>query len=291
MRDRTKSLAGKVVFITGAARGIGAHTARLLHGLGARVALVGLEPDRLRQLAEELGSNAAWFECDVTDSASLEAAAKGTVAAFGGIDVVLANAGLGTYRTVGLSTADDLAKTIEVNLLGVTRTVSATLPYVTERRGYLLLVASASAFAAMPGMSAYAASKAGVEQFGNVLRQELVAKKVGVGVAYPCWIDTDMVRDLRADIPTFDRIHGTLPGPLGSYTSVEVCAEAFVDGIARRRRRVFVPRSLAVMQALRSVVISPVGDAKVKRTSKRHLKQLEREMAAQIEQERVRSAG
>ena len=280
MSGRSTHLDGKVVFITGSARGIGEHTARLAVQRGAKVSLVGLEPERLAALARELGASATWFECDVTATESLEAAVDGTVRHFGGIDVVVANAGVGTYRTVSLSSAESLAKTVQINLLGTMRTVSATLPHVIERRGYLLLVASASAFAAMPGMSAYAASKAGVEQFGNVLRQELAAKHVGVGVAYPCWIDTDMVRDQRARMPTFDKIHATLPGPLGSYTSVEACAEAFVDGIARRRRRVYVPRTLAVMSALRTVVLSSVGDLKVKRTSKRYMAQLEREMAA-----------
>jgi NAD(P)-dependent dehydrogenase (short-subunit alcohol dehydrogenase family) len=280
MSRGVKSLAGKVVFLTGAARGIGEHTARLALAQGAKVALTGLEPERLEELARELGPCAIWFECDVTDSDSLERAVSGTVHAFGGIDVVVANAGVGTYMTVSLSTADSLAKTIEINLLGVMRTVSATLPHVVERRGYLLLVASASAFAAMPGMSAYGASKAGVEQFGNVLRQEVASKDVGVGVAYPCWIDTDMVRDLRAQMPTFDRIHATLPGPLGSYTSVDACAKAFVTAMTRRSRRVYVPRSLAMMSALRTVVLSSIGDLKVKRTSKRYMAQLENEMEA-----------
>jgi short-subunit dehydrogenase len=283
LRDEPhRSLRDSVVFITGAARGIGEHTARLVVERGAKVSLVGLEPERLAALARELGPSATWFECDVTDSESLERAANGTVEQFGGIDVVVANAGVGTYTTVSLSSAESLVKTVEINLLGVMRTVAATLPHVVERRGYLLLVASASAFAAMPGMSAYGASKAGVEQFGNVLRQELASKQVGVGVAYPCWIDTDMVRDQRAQIPTFDKIHATLPGPLGSYTSVEICSEAFLDAIVRRRRRVYVPRSLAVMSGLRTVVLSAVGDLKVKRTSKRYMVQLEKEMAASL---------
>lgn len=273
---------GQVLFITGAARGIGEHTARLAVQAGAKVALAGLEPERLAALAAELGPSTAWFECDVTDTGSLERAAAGAARAFGGIDVVVANAGIGAYTTVALSSADALARTVEVNLLGVIRTVSATLSYVTERKGYVLLVASASSFAAMPGMSAYAASKAGVEQFGNVLRQEIASKGVRVGVAYPCWIDTDMVRDQRRKMPTFDKIHATLPGPLGSYTSVEACAEAFLDAIARRRRRVYVPRSLVVMSALRTAVLSAIGDAKVKRTSKQHMAQLEQEMAADL---------
>lgn len=279
MRLRRRRLDGQVVFITGAARGIGEHTARLAVQRGARVSLVGLEPDRLAALATELGPSATWFECDVTDTESLEAAANGTARHFGGIDVVVANAGIGGYASVALSRADALARVVEVDLIGVMRTVSATLPHVTERRGYVLLVSSAAAFAAMPGMSAYCAAKAGVEQFGNVLRQEVVHKRGGVGVAHPCWIDTDLVREQKRQTPTFEEILGKLPGPLGSYTSVEECAEAFVDGIERRRRTVFVPRSLAKVAFVRSVILSGVGDLPVRWQSKKYMAQLEREMA------------
>jgi NAD(P)-dependent dehydrogenase (short-subunit alcohol dehydrogenase family) len=269
------------VFVTGAARGIGEHTARLAVARGASVALAGLEPERLEALAAELGpAAAAAVPCDVTDTPSLERAADATVARFGGIDVVVANAGIGGYASVALSRADALAKVVDVDLVGVMRTVSATLPHVTERRGYLLLVSSAAAFAAMPGMAAYCAAKAGVEQFGNVLRQELVHKKVAVGVAHPCWIDTDMVREQKRQTPTFEEILDKLPGPLGSYTSVEACAEAFVDGIERRRRKIFVPRSLARVALVRSVILSGVGDLPVRLQSKRYMAQLEREMVA-----------
>jgi NAD(P)-dependent dehydrogenase (short-subunit alcohol dehydrogenase family) len=280
MMLRRRSLDGQVVFITGAARGIGEHTARLAIRRGARVALAGLEPERLEALARELGPRAAWFECDVTDTGSLERAANGTVRQFGGIDVVVANAGVGGYASVALSKADALAKVVEVDLIGVMRTVSATLPHVTERKGYLLLVSSAAAFSAMPGMSAYCAAKAGVEQFGNVLRQEVVHKKVAVGVAHPCWIDTDLVREQKRQTPTFEEILGQLPGPLGSYTSVEECATAFIDGMERRRRKIFVPKSLARVAAVRSVILSGVGDLPVRLKSKKYMAQLEKEMSA-----------
>jgi NAD(P)-dependent dehydrogenase (short-subunit alcohol dehydrogenase family) len=215
----------------------------------------------------------------VTDTDSLESAANGTARHFGGIDVVVANAGIGGYASVALSRADALAKVVEVDLIGVMRTVSATLPHVTERRGYVLLVSSAAAFAAMPGMSAYCAAKAGVEQFGNVLRQEVVHKRVRVGVAHPCWIDTDLVREQKRQTPTFEEILGKLPGPLGSYTSVEECAQAFVEGIERRKRKIFVPKSLARVAFVRSVILSSVGDLPVRLQSKKYMAQLEKEMA------------
>src|SRR5919107_3570918 len=157
---------GKVVLITGPARGIGAETARRLAARGARLSLVGLEPELLAALAAELGEGHVWFECDVTDQTALERAVAGTAEALGGIDVVIANAGVASNGTVAVTPVDALVRVIEVNLIGVVRTVSATLAHVTERRGYYLLVSSAAALAALPGLSAYAASKSGVEFFG-----------------------------------------------------------------------------------------------------------------------------
>jgi NADP-dependent 3-hydroxy acid dehydrogenase YdfG len=167
-----QSISGKVVLITGPARGIGEATARLLAARGARLSLVGMEPARLASLAAELGGGHAWFECDVTDQAALDRAVAGTIGKLGAIDVVVANAGIASNGTVAVTPVAALARTVEVNLIGVMRTVSATLPHVTASKGYYLLVSSAAALAALPGLAAYAASKAGVEFFGNALRLE-----------------------------------------------------------------------------------------------------------------------
>jgi NADP-dependent 3-hydroxy acid dehydrogenase YdfG len=94
VRRRRFDVAGKTVLITGAARGIGAATAERLHSRGARVALVGLEPERLEALAGRLGQRAAWFEADVTDAGALDRAVDGTLERFGAIDVAIANAGV-----------------------------------------------------------------------------------------------------------------------------------------------------------------------------------------------------
>src|SRR3954447_24769084 len=86
--------AGKVVLITGAARGIGAEAAKQLAARGARTALVGLEPELLEQRAAELGPDHAWFEADVTDAEAIENAVAAAAERFGGLDVVIANAGI-----------------------------------------------------------------------------------------------------------------------------------------------------------------------------------------------------
>jgi NAD(P)-dependent dehydrogenase (short-subunit alcohol dehydrogenase family) len=269
------SLDGKVVLITGAARGIGEHTARLAAARGARLALIGLEPRLLAAVAGDLPGRHFWAEADVTDQASLDAAVAGAREALGGIDAVVANAGVANIGTVASGPVDALVRTIEVNLLGVVRTVAATLPAVTERRGYYLLISSAAAFTALPGMAAYCASKAGVEHFGTALRLELAHKGVKVGTAHPSWIDTDLVRDIRSDLPTFHETLGKLPWPMGSTTTVEACAKAMVDAIERRRRRIYVPRPVGLVQALRTVVTGPLADRAIGRAARTSVPRLE----------------
>ncbi|MBV1850296.1 SDR family oxidoreductase [Catellatospora tritici] len=279
MRGR---LAGKTVLITGAARGIGADTARLAAAHGARLALVGLEPLLLRELAAELtggGREAAWFEADVTDSAALAGAVAGTLERFEGIDAVVANAGVASLGTVATGDIEALARTVQVNLIGVMRTVAATTTPMIAARGHYLLVSSTAAFAALPGMAAYCAAKAGVEHFGNALRLELAHHGVTVGTAHPGWIDTDLVRDARADLPSFRAALGRMPWPVGSITSVDRCARAFVRGLERRGRRVYVPRSIAVVQALRTVINSRLGGAAVTRQSRELVPRMEAEVA------------
>lgn len=271
----TASLAGKVVLVTGAARGIGEHTARLAAARGARVALVGLEPSRLAALCADLGERHMWYEADVTDQQSLRGAAARAVAAFGGIDVAVANAGVANRGTIAVGDIEAMVRTVEVNLIGVMRTAAATVDALIARRGYLLVVSSAAAFAAVPGMAAYCASKAGVEHFANAVRLEVRHRGVAVGTAHPSWIDTDLVRDARDDLPALAAALRRLPRPLGGTTSVETCAAALVRAIERRQRRVYVPRSVGVTQAARSMMVSPLADLVLARHARAAVPDLE----------------
>lgn len=261
------ALNGKRIVITGAARGIGARLAERAAASGARVGLIGLEPDRLQSLATALGDRHAWAECDVTDQASLEAAFSEVAERFGGVDVVVANAGISNRGTVSTGPVDALVRTVDVNLSGVIRTVSAALPYLTASRGYALLISSAAAFAAMPGMAAYAASKAGVEQFGNVLRLEVAHRGVEVGTAHPIWTDTDLVRDAVDDVPSFHRARERLPGPLRRVITVDECVDQLIAGIEHRRRRIYAPRTIVLSHALRTLTLSRLGQAITRRLS------------------------
>jgi NAD(P)-dependent dehydrogenase (short-subunit alcohol dehydrogenase family) len=273
------TVAGKAVLITGAGRGIGAALARELAGRGARISIVGLEPDRLEALAAELGEAHVAFEADVTDPAALEAAVAGTLERLGGIDAVVANAGISGYGTVATMDPDVFARTIEINLIGSYRTVHATLDEIRARRGYILVVASLSSFVPLAGMSAYTASKAGVEAFANALRMEVSHVGVGVGTAHPAWIDTDLVRDAEADLEAFSDNRGGMPGFLWATMPVEECARQLADGIERRAGRICVPRTAVVAHWLRSVLGGPLAARLLRRRTAEVVPRLEADLA------------
>ena len=277
--DRPSPLLGQAVLITGAARGIGAELARQAAARGARVCLAGLEPELLAAVADELGPEHLWVEADVTDPAALEAAVQRAVDTFGRLDAVVANAGIAPLTTVATSSARALSRTIEVNLTGAMLTARAGLPALTASRGHVLLVSSAAAFTVLPGMSAYCAAKAGLERFGDVLRLEVAHRGITVASAHPTWIDTDMVRDTKAALPTFAATLASLPGPLGAYTSVQACAQALVGNLERRGRQVFVPRSVGTVSAWRQLVTGVLGEQLVLARSRTAVPQLEREIA------------
>jgi short-subunit dehydrogenase len=272
------ALAGRRVLITGAARGIGAAVAREVSARGGRVALVGLEPERLAALAGELGPHHAWAVADVTDQPALAAAVAQLAQGVDGLDAVVANAGVANMGTVAMSSVDALVRTVDVNLVGTIRTVSATLPHLLASRGHYLLVASAASFAVAPGLAAYAASKAGVEAFGDAFRLEVAHRGVTVGTAHPVWVDTDLVRDAREDLPLLRRTIDQTRGPLGRAVSVEDCARMLVDAIERRRPKVFVPPAVGVAFHLRALLTTPMARWAMVRAAARTVPLLEEEI-------------
>lgn len=257
-------IAGRTAFITGAARGIGAETARRLHARGANVALVGLEPDRLEALAAELGERAAPFEADVTDAAALESAVEGSRSRFGGIDIAIANAGISYVGTLASSPVEQVERTLEVNLMGVWRTDRAVVGEIVERRGYLLNVASLSAVSHAPLMGAYTASKAGVEAMTDALRLELAPSGARVGCAYFGFIDTDLVRGGFSH-PAADRVNTLLPRFVRRSVHVSKAVDAIERGILRRSARLWAPRYVGPSLLLRGLV-QPLTERRIRRS-------------------------
>lgn len=260
---------GRTVFITGAARGIGAESARRLHARGANVALVGLEPERLEALAAELGDRAAVFEADTTDTGALERAVAGAVERFGGIDVAIANAGIQRTGTVLTADPDAIERTIEVNLLGVWRTDRAVLPHIIERKGYLLNIASLSAISHAPLMSAYTASKAGVEAFTDALRIETAPTGARVGCAYFGFIDTDIVRGSFAQ-PSNQLMLKMLPGPIAKPAPLSQAVDAIERGVDRRSARVWAPRFVGPLMAIRGIA-QPISEWRMIRLGRKQI--------------------
>jgi NAD(P)-dependent dehydrogenase (short-subunit alcohol dehydrogenase family) len=252
--SKRMSLDGAVVVVTGAARGLGASLSRQLASRGARVALLGLEPTELAQVSASCPGS-AWWEVDVTDTAALERAAAEVNQRFGGVDVLVVNAGIGAAGPVMMADPTAYERVITVNLLGSIRTTRAFLPYVVSRRGYVLQIASVAALVPSPFMSAYSASKAGVEAFAHALRVEMVSRGVDVGVGYLSWTDTEMVRGTDA-IPGLRELRASLPGLLGKTYPVEPAVSALVDGIVRRAPHVYAQRWLRTLTWLRGALPS-----------------------------------
>jgi len=244
-RGGGESLRGRRVLITGAARGIGAATARRLHARGARVVLAGIEPDELARVAADCGGALA-VVCDVREREQVEAAVEAAVEHLGGLDVVMANAGVAAQLPILGGDPEIFERTVEVNLLGVYYTLRAAAPHIAHPAGYALAVSSLAAAVHPPLLGAYSASKAGVEALADALRVELHSSGARVGVAYFAELDTDMTR----------RGFGTEAASRISFAArrvapLEAGIRAIERGIARRSRRVVAPPWVAYVLPVR----------------------------------------
>ncbi len=245
------TLAGRRVLITGAARGIGAATARRLHSRGARVALAGIEREELHAVARECGDAPA-LDCDVRDRQQVEAAVAGAVERLGGLDVVMANAGVAAQLPILGGDVEVFERTLAVNLLGVYYTLRSAAPHIAHERGYVLAVSSLAAAVHPPLLGAYSAAKAGVEALADCMRAELHSSGARVGVAYFAELETDMTRrgfgtEAAAKI-------SRRGGPFTAVTPLEVGINAIERGIARRSRRVVAPSWVAGVLPIRMFV-------------------------------------
>lgn len=233
---------GKVVVITGAARGLGAALAELLAGRGARVVLVGLEPQELARVADRCGADTLWLTCDVSDPEQLAAAARRVEELYHGVDVLVANAGIAMGCPLLLADPDAYDRVIEVNLFGSIRTVRAFLPLLIRNRGYYLQIASLAALVPTPMLTAYGAGKAGVESFALGVRTELTGHGVDTAVAYLSFTDTDMGRAAaRAGGPI--RLH-----------ALDRAVARLAEGVERRSPYVYGQAYLRFLRPVRGLL-------------------------------------
>jgi len=275
------SVNGKVALITGGATGVGAEVARRLHDKGARVVLTDVDEGLLKEVAARIGEDRVLtVVADVRDLSAMQNAVDKGIERFGGIDIVMANAGIGTYGSVLQVDPEAFRTLIDVNVVGVFHTVRATLPSVIDRQGYVLIVSSGAAYLAFPGLAPYNASKAGVEHFANALRLEVAHLGVDVGSAHMSWIDTPLVRESKADLSTVREMLASLPGPLAKTTSVEKCGDAFVKGIEARKRRINCPGWVEVLRWIRPLLATRMVEAQAAKTASELLPKMDAEVAA-----------
>jgi NAD(P)-dependent dehydrogenase (short-subunit alcohol dehydrogenase family) len=199
---------------------------------------------------------------------------------FGGLDVVMANAGIATYGTVLNVDPAAFYRLIDINVNGVFNTVRAALPSIIERQGYVLVVSSLAAYAVAPSLAAYGTSKAGVENFANALRLEVSHLGVDVGSAHMSWIDTPMVRDAKSDLPAFQEMLRRMPPPLGKTTSIDKCGTAFAKGIEKRKRRVFCPGWVRWLRLGKPMLSTNGGEYAIRRSAAELVPELDAQVAA-----------
>jgi NAD(P)-dependent dehydrogenase (short-subunit alcohol dehydrogenase family) len=231
------------------------------------VAIAGLEEDLLADVAARCG-DAHWSLCDVSERAEVDEAVERAVDALGGLDVVVANAGVAAQLPLVGGNPEVMERTLSVNVLGSYYTLRAAGPHIAHDGGYALPISSVGALVHLPLMGAYSASKAAVEALGNTLRIELAGTGARVGVAYFAQIDTDMTSrgfGTKAAEAMVERL-----GPLHRVAPLNVAVEALERGIARRSRVIVAPSRAKPLLHIRTLA-QPVVDRVAQRGLRRAL--------------------
>jgi NAD(P)-dependent dehydrogenase (short-subunit alcohol dehydrogenase family) len=248
MAKAPRSLAGKVVAITGGARGIGRATAAALIVQGARVSIGDIDAPLAAQAARELGSGTVGLPLDVTDRASFAAFLDQTERELGPLDVVINNAGImpiGPFIEESDSTA---ARMIDINLHGVIYGSKLALQrFLPRGRGHLVNVASVAGKAGFPGGATYCATKHAVVGLSEAIRAEVRPTDIDVSIVMPVVVNTELGSGLR-------KSRGV------KVVEPEDVAEAIVEALQTGRVDVYVPRSVQGLFRFMYVVPRSVAD-------------------------------
>lgn len=246
---RLESLRGIRVLITGASSGIGRVLARRLAADGARVALVARRESKLREVADEIeaaGGEALVIPCDVAELREVNATAQAACDGFGGVDLLVNNAGYGHHRTFLEWDVADMERMMRVNYFGALYFTKALLPQMVARRsGWLVFVSSVAGRIASPEESAYAASKFAMAALASALSIEVEDDGVHVLTVNPGVIQT----------PFFDEEALARMPPVSKrqFVAPERLVDAIVAALAAGKREITFPRWIAsgyLVQAL-----------------------------------------
>jgi short-subunit dehydrogenase len=226
--------------VTGASRGIGRALCEALSERGATVGLAARGEGELSELAARLGERTHVLPCDVGDAAAVMAAVDGFAAAAGGLDLVVANAGVAYYGRFNEQDPELHERMTRINWLGTVHTVRAALPHLLRAgRGHVVIVSSGAGLRAFPDAAVYGATKAAQRAFAEALRHELAGTGVSVTTVYPGEIATHLHDHEKATMPAwYHSDDAANPAELAAAT---------LDAIEHDRRSVAYPRQVRLL--------------------------------------------
>jgi len=231
---------GKTFLITGASAGIGREMARLAAARGGRVALFARRADAIEKVVAELGPDLAIaVPGDITNQEQIEQAVARTVERFGGLDVLVNNAGVGYFGPVATMKTGDFQRLVHTNVLGPVQAIQAALPHLERARGLIVNVSSSLSKRALPYLAAYSGTKAMLDSISEGLRLELKSRGVRVLSYGPPEVETDFAAQALRD--------PAMPPATGRRgAKVTDVARRIVAAIAADRREVIEVRFLQI---------------------------------------------
>ena len=221
----------KSVFITGASSGIGEYIAYEYAKQGATIGLVARRKELLEKVSakcEELGGKPIIYEVDVSNQSTTKNAIDDFIAKSGGIDIVIANAGISGKVDLDKGDSTEINRMLSTNILGVTNTVIPTLPtMIKQNSGRVVVISSIAGFRGLPGRSGYSASKAAVRFMANSWRSSFAKNGISFTTICPGFIDTDMTNKHKYKMPFL--------------MDVDVFAQKMVNAIEKKKKTYVVP--------------------------------------------------
>lgn len=227
-----RDLSGKVLLVTGASAGIGEALAREAVRRGGSVVLLARRAERTQALAGELGDRALAVTGDVTRDGDVARASEAARDRFGGLDVLLANAGFGVSGNFLDLELEDYRRQFETNVFGALRSVKEAMPELERRRGAVGVVGSVNGYVSIPGWSPYCMSKHALRSFCTAVRLELRERGVSLTHLAPGFVETDFRR-----VDNANRLHPDAVDPTPQFLmmSAERAAEEMLDATLARR--------------------------------------------------------
>lgn len=225
--------------VTGATHGIGRAISEMLAMRGAQLGLIARSEDELKRVAEEIGERATPLPADVGDRAAITGAIEAFVDRAGGIEILVANAGIARYEPFADQPPDHADQMVRTNVLGTINTVRAGLQPMLDRGiGHIVVVSSGAALRAFPWAAVYGATKAANKGFAEALRHELSGTGVSVSTVLPGEVRTSLHDEMK-EIPDWRNSDDAI--------SPEQVAEATIEAIEQDRREVHVPRQVRLL--------------------------------------------